>query len=177
MHDGTTRPETLTSERIRERFGSCGIEVLAADGRERVSSLFSLTGGTKVCRSYAQVRFELPVPGALAGEHTRVLAGASIGATFKAAGWRIERRHLYVRETRLSGSERAIADLMDIAPGARLATHSYVFRVAKDGDAHDYARITEWHHPDYLDAGELANLYGMPAPGSQQSGRADRSVA
>lgn len=177
MHDGTTRHPTLTSERIRERFGSCGIEILASDGRERVSSLYSLSGGVKVCRSYAQVRFELPIPAALADEHARVLAGASIGATFKAAGWRIERRHLYVRETRLTESERAIADLMGIAHAAHLASMSYVFRVAKDGDGHDYARITEWHHPECLGAAELARLYDRPAQEPRRSGRADRSVA
>src|SRR5690606_33517541 len=123
---------------------------------------------------YAQVVFELPIPEALAAEHARVLAGASIGATFKAAGWSIERRHLCVAETRLTGRERRIAELMRIAPDAGLAIHRYVFRVAKHGVGHDYARITEGHHPDYLRAAELARIYGLTLP---EPNRPDCSVA
>src|SRR5690606_566722 len=141
MHDGRKR-QLLSSERIRARFGSYGVEVLASDGRHRVSSLYSLAAGEKVCRSYAQVRFELPVPAALAREHARVVAGHSIGATFQAAGWRIERRHLELAETRLAPGEREIAELMHIDPDTPLAMHSYVFRVEKDGRGYDYARIT-----------------------------------
>jgi hypothetical protein len=174
MREGTTRNPMLTSERIRERFGSVGIEVLASGGRERISSLYSLADGVKTCRSYAQVAFELPIPAALAALHARVLAGASIGATFKAAGWDIERRHLYLGETRLTTRERSIADLMGIAPDTALATHRYVFRVTQHGVAHDYARITEWHHPDYLGAAELAGIYGLPLPELE---RPDCSVA
>ncbi|HLT91921.1 MAG TPA: hypothetical protein VKZ85_13370 [Woeseiaceae bacterium] len=169
MQDGHEQGTLLSSERIRARFGSYGVEVLAADHEQRVSNLYSLSGGRRICRSYAEVRFLLPVPPELAREHARVLAGASIGATFKAAGWRIERRHLHVGETRLGPGEHAIAGLMGIDPDTPLATHGYVFHVSRDDRGHDYARILERHHPDYLDAAEIAAIYGLAGPGAGRS--------
>lgn len=169
------RHPELSSERIRARFGSYGVDVLAADGRQRISSLYSLSDGRRICRTYAEVWFECPLPEALADEHARVLAGASIGATFKAAGWHIRRRHLHFGTTRLAPDERHIADLMAIDPEALLATHSYVFHVARGEHACEYACITERHHPEYLDERELARIYGVDA--AQPADRPGRSVA
>jgi hypothetical protein len=39
----------------------------------------------------------------------------------------------------------------------------YVFRVSKDGNALDYAVITETHHPDYLSRSDLEEIYGEVA--------------
>jgi hypothetical protein len=159
----TPRHPMLSSERIRARFGSYGVDVLECDERHRVSSLYSLSAGERTCRSFAQVRFSLPVDPALTAEHARVIAGESIGAVFQSAGWRITRRHLQVAETPLSPAELDIARLMRIACGARLATHTYVFHAVKDGRSVDYAHITERHHPAYLTAADLRAIYGLEA--------------
>lgn len=170
----TPRDSMLSSERIRARFGSYGVDVLACDERHRVSSLYSVSGGEKTCRSYAQVRFHLPVDAALAREHARVIAGESIGAVFQSAGWTIMRRHLHVGEAPLSPDEPDIAHLMRIAAGTRLATHTYVFHVTKNRRSFEYARITERHHPEYLTAADLRTVYGLEAPASPRGTADDR---
>lgn len=174
MQRSTPRGSMLSSERIRARFGSYGVDVLERDDRHRVSSLYSLSGGEKTCRSYAQVRFHFPVDAALSAEHARVRAGESIGAVFQAAGWTITRRHLHVGEAALSPEEDGVARLMRIPPGTRLATHTYVFSVAKNGRSFDYAHITERHHPEYLSATELAAIYGLDAPATLRVAADDR---
>lgn len=174
MQRRTPRDSMLSSERIRARFGSYGVDVLECDERHRVSSLYSLSGGEKTCRSYAQVRFHLPIDAALLREHARVIAGASIGAVFQSAGWTIERRHLHVGERPLSAAERDIARLMRLAPGARLATHAYVFHVTRNDRSFDYARITERHHPEYLTAADLRTVYGLDAPAKPRLPADDR---
>ena len=47
------RRELLNSERIAQRFGSYGIEVLESDGRVRVSNLYSNEQGGRICRTFA----------------------------------------------------------------------------------------------------------------------------
>src|SRR5690606_34722880 len=49
--------ELLNSERIERRFGSYGIDVLQSDGRYRVSNLYSVHDGAKICRTFAVVAY------------------------------------------------------------------------------------------------------------------------
>lgn len=49
---------------------------------------------------------------------------------------------------------------MRIALPATLATHVYVFQVRKDGHTYNYATIVEIHHPEYLTATDLEDIYG-----------------
>lgn len=148
----------LNSERIEARFGSYGIEVLASGGRTRVSSLYSTHGERRVCRTFAVVLFPEVVDDRLASVHAEVLAGGSIGATLQAAGWSVEKEHLFLgtlpREDRLA----AVYARMDIAPAA-LAVDVYRLTASRSRVAIAYATIAEAHHPDYLDLGRLRAIY------------------
>lgn len=155
-----TARELLNSERIEQRFGSYGIEVLEADGTLRVSNLYSETGGRRTGRTFAIVLYPAAVAPALADEHAEVASGGSIGAVFARAGWVVSKRHLWFGEVQSKG--RA-ASLMDIGDDVPLAAHVYVFRVQRAGTAYDYATIAELHHPDYLRADDLPALYGPAA--------------
>lgn len=79
-------PELLNSERIESQFGSFGIELVAYQDGVRRANLYSIEGDRRVCRTYAVVRFDDVPDNIIADEHARIVAGASIGATFKANG-------------------------------------------------------------------------------------------
>ena len=155
--------ELLNSERIERRFGSYGVQVLRTEGPLRVSNLYSLTDGIKTCRTYARVTFTPTIDPAYAAEHARVLAGASIGTVFRAAGWTIAKRHRHIGETTLPGGDHGIARLMRLEGRPTLATDTYVFEIVKDGQRFEYAEITELHPPAYLAAATLASIYGESA--------------
>lgn len=163
------RPATpaalLSCDRIQARFGSYGVDVLDRDPGGRVSSLYSLVDGEKVCRTYARVRFAQEIDPAFAAEHARVVAGESIGTVFQSAGWAIAKRHRHIGEMALPCGNETIPRLMRIEGTGRLATHTYVFEIAKDGRRFEYAVITELHHPAYLSAAELASIYGDSGTG------------
>ena len=159
MHDTA---DLLSSERIEKKFGSYGVDVLEADANRRVSALYSLADGEKICRTYARVRFIPTIDPAFAAEHARVLAGESIGAVFRSAGWTIAKRHRHIGETALP-DDGEIARLMRIGRRDKLATDTYVFEIEKNGRRFAYAEITELHHPAYLTASELASIYGESA--------------
>jgi hypothetical protein len=150
----------LNSERIERKFGSYGVDILASDSRQRLSSLYSLSDGRPVCRTYACVRFMEPLDPAIAAEHARVVAGESIGSVFRSAGWAIAKRHAWFGETTLTESGADILRLMQIESPQTLATHRYAFRVEKDGRSFDYADITEMHHPAYMTLSELTSVFG-----------------
>ena len=156
--------ELLNSERIQQAFGSYGVEVLAADARVRVSNLYSNEPNGPVCRTFAVVSYPRTVDPRLAREHERIVAGASIGATFVADGWTVRKTHRYLGE--LPATAR-VAKLMDIAAGTLLAVDIYGFDV-DDGDADiEYALIAELHHPDYLGVADLRALNGPPEAGTR----------
>lgn len=165
MSRHTAPAELLSCERIQAKFGSYGVDVLESDAGRRVSSLYSLAEGQRICRTYAQVSFAAVIDPAFAAEHARVLAGESIGTVFHSAGWGIAKRHRHIGETALGGDGDEIARLMGIEGTGTLATHTYVFEIAKHGRRFDYAVITELHHPAYLTAAELAGIYGESGTG------------
>ena len=153
----------LSCDRIRNRFGSYGVDVLEANANRRVSSLYSLSDGIKVCRTYAKVTFAPTIDAAFAVEHARVLSGESIGTVFRSAGWTIAKRHRHIGETVLPDGDDGIARLMRLEGRPVLATDTYVFEIAKNGQRFEYAEITELHHPAYLSATRLASIYGESA--------------
>jgi hypothetical protein len=153
----------LNSERIKRQFGSFGIDVIESSDLRRVSSLYSLERGGKVCRTYALVEFSHPIEPALAEEHRLVLAGQSIGAVFKSRGWTITKRHAEVGIRTLTRDDEDIAARMRLDVPQQVALHSYVFEVGKEGMLFDYAAITELHHPLYLTVADLQSIYGSPA--------------
>ena len=149
--------ELLNSERIAERFGSYGIEVIESDGRVRVSNLFSGREGERTCRTFAIVRYPDRVDPAVAAEHDRIVRGGSIGAVFAARGWNVGKTHLRFFE--IAASPR-VGALMHVAAGTRLAADAYVLDVRKDGRTIEYATLVEIHHPAYLALADLLAIYG-----------------
>jgi hypothetical protein len=150
----------LNSERIVNRFGNFGIEVLENDPPERISNLYSMEDGLKICRTYAIVRFEPSVNPMVQAEHALVLDGQPMGAVFKARGWRVIKRNLAIGSRTLTDADLGIAALMRVAVPRPVAYHTYVFAVSRDGATVDYAVITEIHHPDYLSRHDLEVIYG-----------------
>jgi hypothetical protein len=161
----------LNSERIKQQFGSVGIEVIECSAERRVASLYSLENGARVCRTYADVAFNVSAVPELAVEHALVLAGQSIGAVFKGHGWSITKRHAHIGSVTLTPDDSAILSRMRLEPPQRVALHCYVFEVRKDHSVFDYATIAERHHPRYLSAADLKAIYGGP-PRYAQPGRA-----
>jgi len=153
----TSERELLNSERIEQVFGSYGLEVLSSTPTLRVSKLFSTQDGREICRTFAVVAYPREIDGAIAAEHSAILAGGSIGATFAAAGWRVAKVHHYFGE--LPSTAKVEALMGGIEPG-RLAVHVYALDVSRGGVKIHYASIVEVHHPDYLDLADLVELYG-----------------
>ena len=153
---GDTGP--LNSDRIEQRFGSYGVEILNADPTRRVSSLFSEEPGGRVCRTYAIVDFHLPVDIRLASEHGEVTAGDSIGQVFRRAGWKIRKTTEFIAEENARDVGHDLPALMRVAGDQPLATHRYRFEVIKGDVRIHYATITEVHHPDYLQLTALLAL-------------------
>jgi hypothetical protein len=153
-------PESLNSERIKERFGSYGIEVLSHESGIRRSSLYSVDGDSRICRTYAVVRFVDESTPRVADAHADILAGGSIGATFKSTGWQMGKVTLHVGSMSLRESDHVISDLMHIDGPTELSVHAYQLVLEKDSQTIDYATIVEAHHPDYMSLPELEKLYG-----------------
>ncbi len=152
-------PESLNSERIKERFGNYGVEVLSHAAGVRRSSLYSSDANTRICRTYAVVRFVDESTPRVADAHADILAGRSIGATFKATGWQIGKVTLHVGSILLDAPDHAIANLMQIEESSQLGVHAYQLVLEKDSQTIDYATIVETHHPDYMSLPELEELY------------------
>jgi hypothetical protein len=153
-------PESLNSERIDERFGSYGIKVLSHESGIRRSSLYSIDNDSRICRTYAVVRFVDESTPRVADAHADILAGGSIGATFKSTGWQMGKVALHVGSISLDASDHVISDLMHIDGPIELGVHAYQLVLEKDSQTIDYATIVETHHPDYLSLPELEELYG-----------------
>lgn len=153
-------PEALNSERIEERFGSYGIEVLSHSAGVRRSSLYSIDAEQKICRTYAVVQFEDESTPRVAEAHANVLAGQSIGATFKSSGWKIKKITLHVGRFPSVLPSHPIGALMQLGGATDLGIHAYQLNLEKDSQSINYATIIETHHPDYLSVEELNSLYG-----------------
>lgn len=154
-----TESVNLNSERIGKRFGSYGIDVLASEAGLRRSSLFSLDGDTATCRTYAVVQFVEQVDDRYDDAHSKVLAGDSIGETFKEDGWGIRKNTLYIGNTRLPDRPTEIGSLMRLTGAHDLALHVYQLVLVRENVSLEYATILEVHHPEYLTAAELRDLY------------------
>jgi len=150
----------LNSDMIRDTFGNYGVEVRSENDSRRTSSLYSSQGKFKTTRTYAIVEYAGKPRQAYAGEHEKILSGASIGATFRAAGWDIRKQHLFIGELEVPATYGSLAEMMEIALPQTLATHQYLFIISRDEISFNYATITEIHHPDFLTAIDLNERYG-----------------
>jgi hypothetical protein len=170
----TLREPLLNSERIAMEFGSYGIDVLESDARVRVSSLYSLHQGIKICRTFAVVHFPESIENATSVEHEAILSGQSIGAVFAQHGWTIEKINRYFGIFR---STDRVADLMGEVAPQPLAVHLYDFKVSKPGTSLIYATIAEIHHPDYLSVADLQSIYGAVVNGAYGEAREQPELA
>lgn len=154
-----TESVLLNSKRIEQRFGSYGIEVLASEAGLRRSGLLSYDGDTATCRTYAVVQFAEQLDERFDKAHSRVLAGNSIGATFKDDGWDIRKHTLYIGTVRLPGSATEVGRLMRLTGAHDLALHVYQLVIARDDIELEYATILEAHHPEYLVENDLLETF------------------
>lgn len=154
----TANAQILNSERIEQTFGSYGIELVHSDSEIRVSNLYSLHEGERVTRTLAIVRYPDRVPAELEVEHASIVAGGSIGATFKSAGWSVNKvLHTLITDVELPPTAR---QLMEIEGDADIAVHAYALNVANELQQFSYATIIELHHPGYLAVDDLRAIYG-----------------
>lgn len=158
IHSETQRP-LLNSERIRQQFGSYGIEVLQQDDRLRVSDLYSVEAGARITRTLAVVFFPETIPAPLRAEHDAIKSGQSIGEEFRNNGWKVQKQNLYVGELAASPEFADVYTAMGEITAVDLAVHIYRLSVSKDSNRYPYATIAEIHHPDYLDLIELRAIY------------------
>jgi hypothetical protein len=156
--------ELLNSDRIRQRFGNYGVEVVSQDENLRRSSLYSTHAGQRICRTYAFVVFDQPVRGDISATHDSVLAGGSIGSTFRDSGWSIEKETLFIGSISSPHASPDLRRRMRLAGETGLAMHVYRLLLARDGRSLPYATIAEVHHPDYLTEAGLRGLYGDDLP-------------
>lgn len=164
----------LNSDRIENRFGSYGIEVLDSSPAARRASLYSVHDGKRVCRTYAIVIWQpLAGPGpdpSLLAAHARILAGASLGATLRSAGWILDKRTRYLGSLPAIDPDPDWLELMSLDDSAGLAVHVYDIFIKKSLEVIEYARIVEVHHPDYLDLRALQSLYAVQAADALDAG-------
>jgi hypothetical protein len=149
--------QLLNSERIEQTFGSYGIDVVYSDERLRLSNLYSLDEGRKIMRTFAIVGYPDAVERSFASEHAAIVAGGSIGATFKASGWNVVKTGHQYFEIMLPD---ALAKAMHVEPGTQAAADAYRLAIERRGKHFDYALIIEIHHPDYLSQADLESIYG-----------------
>ncbi|WP_163834047.1 hypothetical protein [Spartinivicinus ruber] len=154
----TLRP-LLNSERIKLKFGSYWIDVLQNSEKVRVSNLYSEKGNKKTTRTLAVVVYPGIIAPQFKAEHQQIVAGGSIGATFKQSGWKINKQHNYFGEIATSKNLSQLYTLMGNIKPTQLAVHIYQLNVTKQGKQYHYATIAEVHHPDYLTMKDLQGIY------------------
>lgn len=150
----------LNSERIAATYGSYNVRVLDATAERRISSLESVEDGRPVTRTLAIVTFEPGAITAVADLHALIVDGASIGATFRAAGWAIDKPLIGIDEVGIPQSSVAIATLMNVSLPITAGLHAYRFNIRRGDISVRYATIVEVHHPAYLSVVDLERIYG-----------------
>jgi len=157
----TQQPELLNSERIKKQFGNYCIVALGQDAGVRRSSLDSVQDGVETCRTYAVVRFVDADIAEIEEPHQGVLAGQSIGTTFKESGWHIRKDTLHIGKVSMTESRHQISRLMRLGHVVDLAVHAYRMTLEKGDISIEYATIVEIHHPDYMTEAALLELFAV----------------
>ena len=157
----SVQPELLNSERIERQFGSYGIDVITQISGLRRSNLYSEEDGLQTCRTYAIVKFTDPTADEIKSAHQAILAGASIGETFRSAGWQISKQTIHIGTIQMINPAHPIGRLMRLVAPAILATHAYEFVLIRDSRLIHYATIIETHHPAYLTERKLHEFFAI----------------
>jgi hypothetical protein len=154
-------PEALNSDRIEQRFGNYGVEIIEQSRVLRRANLYSDDGAERICRTYAIVKF-LDVDSArIAVPHRLVQDGGSIGATFRAAGWQIQKGTTYIGAVSTADLQHSVIELMRIRAPASIAVHVYRLTLISGQDSIHYATVLEAHHPDYMSRDDLLEIYSV----------------
>jgi len=148
------------SDRIRQKFGSYGIEVLENSPGLRVSSLFSTHDGVKINRTFAVVAYTDVIEPAFREEHDAIINGESIGIVFKKSGWLVNKHHQYFGEIETPPGHFVVSPGSAKTIKNRSAIHVYSLMVKKNGSEFRYASIAEIHHPEFLQLDDLSAMYG-----------------
>jgi hypothetical protein len=154
-------PELLNSERIVQRFDNYGIEILEQREDLRRSNLYSSENDIRTCRTYAVVAFGELSDVSSSDAHQEVLAGGSIGTTFKESGWTILKDTVHIGSISFANRDHVVMQIMRLTDIQDLAMHVYRLILEREDESAQYATIVEVHHPDYLSENELHELYGQ----------------
>jgi len=152
-------PELLNSDRIVQRFGNYGIEILEQREDLRRSNLYSSENDIRTCRTYAVVEFGELSDVNSSDAHRDVLAGGSIGTTFKESGWTIRKDTVHIGNISFANRDHVVMQIMRLTDIQDLAMHAYRLLLEREDEFVHYATIVEVHHPDYLSEHELHELY------------------
>lgn len=140
---------TLNSDAIKATFGSYGVEVIDQAAGTRVANLYSRHGADKVCRTLAVTEFTQPIDASLSDSHKTIVAGASIGATLRAAGFTINKKLLIKTEIPANQAFVALAN-GTTTEGTPLFTRVYALFAVTNGISKPYAVIAEAYHPAHF---------------------------
>lgn len=150
----------LTSDRIKEKFGSFGVEVVLQDEQSgiRLSNLYSDDNNKKITRTLALVTFDLAMDPRLKKAHLAILKGGSIGSTLMQHGFKVQKDIIYKGEVDRLPARVRVMMKTDQEKAAALMYHL----IAKIGNsAIFYCTITEIYSPQFLTKSELEHLFLM----------------
>ena len=161
----------LNSERIEKKFGSYGIEIIENTGSSRVSFLYSLDKNcqqnlslkeTQIgihCKQYKTLAIvKFLNTNDVIDEHTKILKGASVGATFKNQNWTIKKENILISEIH-NKENQIINEWSNNSNLEKFAFHIYDISLKKNQLQLKYAQIIEIHNPNYLIIDDLIEIY------------------
>lgn len=153
----------MNSDKIRERFGHYGVELLEQSPGTRLASLYSLSGEQRITRTLALTRFELPAHPAVDEQDAQIRSGESIGATLRQAGWTVVKNKTTDCQV-IAGQRFALLGGATLSPEDRVLLRVYSLSVVKGDLAIDYASIAEAYHCEHIaPASELPSADAVTA--------------
>ncbi len=153
----------LNSERIEQKFGSYGIDIVQSDNQSRVSFLYSLDPNNKNknkknYHTLAIVKFKETRQVSII--HERILNGGSIGKSFKKEGWEIDKTNHQMMV--ISNPDKLLfKSWLPQISNENLALHFYELNVKTENYYYLYAEILEIHHPKYLGFSDITEIYSL----------------
>ena len=155
------KPGLLNSTRIELKFGSYGVQILTQNQgtRSRLSNLYSKHEDEKIARTIAFTQYEKIIHGKLSKVHEEILAGGSIGSTFKKHGIAIK-KDLFFKGL-VTDMPNQLQQLMHTQECAFAAVIYNL--VARDGDDYyPYCTILEVYSREFLTLEEVERIYPEP---------------
>ena len=153
----------LNSERIEEKFGSYGVDIIKKSNEKRISFLFSYDKKNSYKKIYHTLAIVSYYDSSNLGKlQTQIDNGASIGSTLKKDGWNIQKKHIQIGQIRATTSP-ILDNWLDSRSKQKLAVHLYKLIIVKKDLVIDYADIIEIHHPKYISPDELKMIYPIKA--------------